>query len=79
MDAFDRAVELSGGQAALARRIGVTPQALIGWRKRGIPPDRVLDMARVCDFAVTPNELRPDIYPSPDDGLPPDMKGRAAA
>lgn len=58
----------------LARRCNVTPQAVDGWKKKGLPADKVLAVAKACDFALTPHELRPDLYPHPDDGLPADRR-----
>ena len=35
--------------------------------------DYTMRIARAFAFAITPHEIRPDLYPSPWDGLPPDM------
>lgn len=34
-------------------------------------PEKALRVAEVTNYAVTPHELRPDIYRKPSDGLPP--------
>jgi len=79
MSAIERAVIEAETQARLARRINVTPQAIQGWQKTGqVPPDRVLDVARAVGFKVTPHELRPDLYPHPDDGLPVELRATAS-
>jgi DNA-binding transcriptional regulator YdaS (Cro superfamily) len=69
-DALQAAIRICGGQGALARRL--TPpakaQAVQQWRQ--VPSDRVLAVARAVDFRVTPHQLRPDLYPHPEDGLP---------
>lgn len=72
------AIRVVGGQAALAAICGVTPQAITTWIRRGVPAERVIGVARACNFAITPHELRPDLYPHPSDGLPEAMKERAA-
>lgn len=67
--AIARAVELAGGQSAVAHALStgeetITPQAVGHWvRKNRIPAERVLDLERLIDARVTRHELRPDIYP----------------
>lgn len=39
-----------------------------------MPSDRVLDVSRATDYQVTPHELRRDLYPHPDDGLPTELR-----
>lgn len=56
---LERAKERVGGQAALAKLIGVTAQAISQWDE--VPPLRVLDVERVS--GVSRSELRPDLYP----------------
>lgn len=40
----------------------------------GIPEIHVIKACQAVDWQVTPHELRPDIYPHPEDGLPADMR-----
>lgn len=56
---LERAKERAGGQAALAKLIGVTAQAISQWDE--VPPLRVLDVERAS--GVSRHELRPDLYP----------------
>lgn len=56
---LERAKERVGGQAALAKLIGVTAQAISQWVE--VPPLRVLEVERVS--GVSRSELRPDLYP----------------
>jgi DNA-binding transcriptional regulator YdaS (Cro superfamily) len=51
----------------------VSPQGVSKWADAGIPSDRVLAIARATGYKVTPHRLRPDLYPNPTDGLPPDF------
>lgn len=61
-DELRRAVEGIGGQAALARQVGVTQQAVWNWihRDRRIPAERVPAVARAT--SLPRHFLRPDIY-----------------
>ena len=56
------AVDKAGGQSALARKLGVKPQAVQKWCASGkIPPLRVLAVEAAT--GVSRKKLRPDIYP----------------
>ncbi len=59
--ALKRAVALAGGLTALARGLGISPQAISQWQQ--VPATRVLAVERATDGAVTRSELRPDLYP----------------
>jgi len=62
-------------QSDIAKAAGVHPVLIHQWSsgKRSIPADRVLAVARATEWKVTPHALRPDIYPNPTDGLPPEV------
>ncbi|WMJ01375.1 Cro/CI family transcriptional regulator [Pseudomonas chlororaphis subsp. aurantiaca] len=63
MDIFELLREHVPSRSALARELGVSPQAVDGWRKRKqIPADRVLDIERITSLRVTRYMLRPDIF-----------------
>jgi len=59
MKPLDRAIKSVGTAKELARRIGVTPQALSQWKS--IPSGRVLAIERASGVHRT--ILRPDLYP----------------
>jgi DNA-binding transcriptional regulator YdaS (Cro superfamily) len=42
--------------------------------KDGIPAEHVIPACKAVDWKVTPNELRPDLYPHPNDGLPSELR-----
>jgi DNA-binding transcriptional regulator YdaS (Cro superfamily) len=50
--ALTKIIEAAGGVAALAREIGIKPQAISQWRR--IPAERVADVASA--FAGQPSE-----------------------
>ena len=65
--AIERAAQLMGGQSALARKLGCTPQAVLKMCATGrVPAERVLAIEEATDGAVTRHDLRPDLYPSQD-------------
>ena len=75
MDALDRAVEIAGSQQALAALLGGGPTRISQMKRRGtVPGDAVIPIAKAVEFRVTPHELNPDLYPHPEDGLPPELR-----
>ena len=58
---FDRIVAVVGTQTALARALGVKPQALTKWKNTDrIPANRVLDVERLT--GISRYEMRPDVF-----------------
>ena len=72
MDSLKKAIEVCGTNKSLAEKMGEKNVNFISmWLQReNLPADRVIDVAQATDWQVTPHELRPDLYPHPDDGLP---------
>jgi DNA-binding transcriptional regulator YdaS (Cro superfamily) len=64
--ALRQAVAAAGGPSALARRLGVSPQAVVQWRE--CPVRRVLEVERLS--GVSRSELRPDLYPARLEAVP---------
>ncbi|MGH8651516.1 MAG: transcriptional regulator, partial [Gammaproteobacteria bacterium] len=61
--ALQQAIDLLGSQAALARRIGIRPQAVQQWTAAGrVPPDRCLAVEHATEGKVSRYELRPDVF-----------------
>lgn len=60
-----KAIDIVGGQAALARFCGVSQPSVNKWlhKSRYVPAERVLDIERATKGKVTRYQLRPDIYP----------------
>lgn len=63
MQALTRAVELVGGQSALADKIGKKQAHVAMWIKRGkVPAEVCADIEAATGGSVTCKELRPDVF-----------------
>jgi DNA-binding transcriptional regulator YdaS (Cro superfamily) len=61
--ALERAIQVAGGQSALAAALGVRQSHIWHWlhkSQHGVPAERVADVERVTGIAR--QELRPDLY-----------------
>lgn len=47
---LERAIEAAGSPAELARRLGITAQAISQWRR--VPPGRALDVSEITGVPV---------------------------
>jgi DNA-binding transcriptional regulator YdaS (Cro superfamily) len=57
------AIKYAGGQTAVARICGVTPQAVNKWLKKGrVPSEQCLKIELAIDSKVSCNDLRPDVF-----------------
>ena len=65
MEALKRAVEIAGGQTALAKALGVQQAHVWNWLNRdsALPAEYVIPIERATKGRVSRHELRPDIYP----------------
>ncbi len=66
------AIKLVGGaeQVAALRELK-SGWAVRKWLKDGLPAEHVLWLSERTAWRVTPHQLSPDLYPHPEDGLPP--------
>lgn len=56
--ALNEARTAAGGSSAIARALGLTPQAVLQWR--AVPAERVLDVEKIS--GVSRYRLRPDVF-----------------
>jgi hypothetical protein len=78
-DVISRALEKAGGISAVARARNLSDEAVRLWRARGsVPADHVLWLAERAEWDPRPHDLAPTLYPHPDDGMPPDLRGASA-
>ncbi len=60
------AIEACGTAIKLAHAVGVTPQAINDWKRRGrVPAERVIAVEAATGGLVTRFQLRPDLYGRP--------------
>jgi DNA-binding transcriptional regulator YdaS (Cro superfamily) len=58
--ALESAIAAAGGPAELARKLGVTVQAISNWRR--CPPTRALAVEHASGGIVKRHQLRPDVF-----------------
>lgn len=64
-NAIRKAIDIAGGQSALARKIGVKQPTIFRWLQKGvIPPRKVLLVEKLT--GVSRHSLNPIIYPDED-------------
>ncbi|WP_271273804.1 transcriptional regulator [Aliamphritea hakodatensis] len=64
MSALRQAVEMIGGQTALAEHFGISPQSVQQWVMQDrVPASRVIRIEAITSGQVTRHQLRPDLYP----------------
>jgi hypothetical protein len=74
-----RAIEIAGGQTALAAAIGVRQSHISYWllkSESGVPAERALDIERAT--GVGRHELRPDLFATPGVQLGPGLADEGA-
>jgi DNA-binding transcriptional regulator YdaS (Cro superfamily) len=67
-DRLKRAIAEAGGPAAVGRLFKVSSQAVSQWQM--CAPERVIALAGATEWRVSPHDIRPDLYPDPQDGMP---------
>lgn len=58
----------AGGVVALSTALGLSRGAVSQWQV--VPSDRVRAVCEATAWKVTPHQVRPDLYPNPNDALP---------
>lgn len=62
MDSLKRAIEIADSQSGLAREVGVAPQVVNNWVRRGrVPAEHCPAIERATGGQVTCEDLRPDV------------------
>jgi DNA-binding transcriptional regulator YdaS (Cro superfamily) len=59
---IQKAINIAGGQEALAKKCRVKQQTISKWLKKGsVPPQRIEDVVKAVKGEITPTELCPMI------------------
>lgn len=68
----EKAIRTIGVPSAVSRLFGFnSPQSVFNWIKNNkVPAERVIQLCELGGWAVSPHQLRPDLYPNKTDGLP---------
>jgi DNA-binding transcriptional regulator YdaS (Cro superfamily) len=83
MDSLKKIITINGGQNNLVSALkSIRPSSKVqqghvnNWLRRDlkVPAEWVIACCETVLFEVTPHELRPDIYPHPNDGLPENLR-----
>lgn len=70
MNPLEKAIKIVGNAGELGRLLGISRQAIHIWkveRNWRIPEIRVIQIYKAT--GITPHEMRPDLYPNPNDGM----------
>lgn len=73
-------IKLCGSQEELGRRIGKGQYIVTAWVRRygcKVSADYVLKVSQAINWQITPHQIRPDLYPHPQDGLPDHLRSAA--
>ena len=68
MSVLDKAARIvdpeKGRYSRLARALNESQQTVNNWKRRGIPPAKVLPLVVACRWQITPHEINPELYPA---------------
>lgn len=85
-EALNRAIDIAGNPRQLAERISEQPNVetfkpayIWNWLNRDgrVGAGFVIALCAAVDYQVTPHQVRPDLYPNPDDALPAELRQTA--
>lgn len=72
-----KVVEMAGGALAVGNALGISRISVYEWvAKDQIPPARIIAVARLTGWKLTPHKLARELYPNPGDGIPPAVWAR---
>jgi DNA-binding transcriptional regulator YdaS (Cro superfamily) len=68
--ALEQAINIVGGQTALAKKLGVRQQTVFVWLKNGLPVRRVLQVEQATNRQISRYQLKPSFYPLDNQNIP---------
>lgn len=66
MNKLSSSIEFFGSQSNLARALGVAPNVVWNWKRRGIPIRMCIKIERISGGALSRRKLRPEIFGEED-------------
>ncbi len=68
IEALQKAIDIAGTQTALGNLIGKDQRAVWSWLNltKKVPAESVLKIEQAVNGEVTRHDLRPDLYPAPN-------------
>lgn len=74
MTPYERAIRRIGSEAKAATLLGYKTAWGLARHKGVVPAEKVIHLCKAAGWEALPHELRPDLYPNPEDGLPADKR-----
>jgi DNA-binding transcriptional regulator YdaS (Cro superfamily) len=68
--------EKKGARVIISEKLQMTHAGVSQWIKRGVPPDRIIQLCEALDWEYSPHDINPDIYPNENDALPPKRRNK---
>lgn len=59
--ALTKAIRLVGGHTKMAEMLGIERTAIYQWKK-GVPPNRAVEIEQATGGEITREQLRPDLF-----------------
>lgn len=68
----------SNKQVQIAKLVGVSQAMVSKWFKgEAVSPEKVLKLSEISGYKLKPHQIRPDLYPHPNDGVPVEFRSKA--
>ena len=78
IEPLKKAIEFCAGISAMSIKVNEKSNVISMWlQRKKIPSEKVILVSQATNYQVTPHELRPDLYPHPQDGLPEHLRTAA--
>ncbi len=76
---YVEACQSIGSESKAAALLGYQTAWGLAKHKGRVPDGQVLKFCELTKWCKTPHQIRPDLYPHPDDGMPTELREQARA